>query len=31
MTEMYQIRYEIFYDERVIAIHLIGHRRKVYR
>ena len=27
----YRIVYEILYDERTIVIHLIGHRREVYR
>lgn len=27
----YRIIYEILYDERVIVIHEIGHRREVYR
>ncbi len=27
----YRVIYEILHDERVIVIHVIGHRRKVYR
>jgi mRNA interferase RelE/StbE len=27
----YRIIYEILHDERVIVIHLVGHRREVYR
>ena len=27
----YRVIYEILYSERVIVIHLIGHRREVYR
>lgn len=27
----YRVIYEILHDERVIVVHLIGHRREVYR
>ena len=27
----YRIIYEILYDERTIVVHLVGHRREVYR
>ena len=27
----YRVIYEILYDERVIVIHEIGHRREIYR
>jgi mRNA interferase RelE/StbE len=27
----YRVIYEILYDQQVIIVHLVGHRRKVYR
>ena len=27
----YRILYEVLYDEQIIVIHVIGHRREVYR
>ena len=27
----YRVVYEILHDERVIMIHLVGHRREIYR